>query len=215
MLDWISRNSEVLNVILSAGMLVIWMTYLHVFVSSYRRQTRPGILINMGAGEGIESRCLVSNMSSGPIYLLSIALDLEMPEGRLRCPVTELDGMEEWEMPSEINFWTRQGPLDSGSVRDMGPFRMLIDHVFRSQPEHWRAAHPDAWDLHRRIRVEVVAAYGSEDLPVGAARRFTILRKDGHTVLRPDWASARQIRSRRQRRAMQRGLERELAEIAP
>jgi len=97
-LDWISRNSEVLNVILSAGMLVIWMTYLHVFVSSYRRQTRPGILINMGAGEGIESRCLVSNMSSGPIYLLSIALDLEMPEGRLRCPVTELDGMEEWEI---------------------------------------------------------------------------------------------------------------------
>ncbi len=215
MLDWISRNSEVLNVVLNAGMLAIWMSYLQVFVSSYRRQTRAGILINMGSGQGADSRCLVSNMSTGPVYLQTIVLNLEMPDGKLRCPVTELDGLEEWDTPSEINLWTRQGPLDPGSVRDMGSFRVLIDHALRSQPEEWHQARADAADRLRGFEVLVVAIYGAENLPVGAVRRFTILREDGRMGLRPETAEARQIRSRRERRAIQRALEKELSDTSP
>lgn len=214
MFDWISRNSEILNVILNAGMLAIWMTYLQVFVSSYRRQTRAGILINMGSGEGIESRCLVSNMSTGPVYLQTILLDLDMPDGRLRCPVTELDGIEEWETPSEINLWTRQGPLDAGSVRDMGPFRVLIDHALRSQPQDWQEAHADAWERLRGFEVRVMAIYAAEDLPVGAERSFRIRRSGGQIALCPEAAAARQIRSRRERRAMQRALEGEVSDMS-
>ncbi|MFZ3584825.1 hypothetical protein ACOI1H_22120 [Loktanella sp. DJP18] len=77
MMDWLSTHSDALQVLLSAIMVVIWVAYLQVFLLSFQRQQRPDILINMGAGIGLKTRCFVSNLSLEPIYLLEVIVEVE------------------------------------------------------------------------------------------------------------------------------------------
>jgi hypothetical protein len=209
MLDWIARNHQIITTLTSVGMLFVWIAYLQVFVGSYRRQTRPKILINLGSGSGLDSRCLVSNMSSDAIYIQSIIIELETPDARISCPVTEMDGIEDWQEPSDLNLWTRQGPLQAGQVRDMGSLRPMLNHVLRSQSRSDGDLGSDAWEQLIAFEVKIIAAYGSEDLLVGAKRRFNINHSDGNVVLRPQTIGAEQIRSRRERKSIERMLEEE------
>ena len=87
-------------------MLLVWIAFLQVFVSSYRRQKRPNILIHRGAGSELEARCLISNMSAEPIYIESLIATVETVDGRWSCPVTEAD-----EGRSDLTLATRQGPM--------------------------------------------------------------------------------------------------------
>jgi hypothetical protein len=82
MLDWISEHHRVLSVLTNIGMLFVWIVYLQLFLSSYKRQTRPKILINVGAGRSIDARCLLSNMSSEAIYVESLIATLETEKDR-------------------------------------------------------------------------------------------------------------------------------------
>ena len=78
MLTWIAENTEVLNLAANVAMVVIWLAYLHVFLRSFRRQTRPKIVINLAAGSTLDAACFISNMSSEPIYVESIVAKLEV-----------------------------------------------------------------------------------------------------------------------------------------
>lgn len=90
MWNWIASNHQVISALANIAMLLVWIAYLQVFVSSYRRQKRSNILINRGAGSGLEARCLISNMSAEAIYIESLIATAETPEERWSCPVTEL-----------------------------------------------------------------------------------------------------------------------------
>ena len=210
MLNWIVAHAQIIGAMINLGMLCVWIVYLHVFVSNYRRQLRAKILINLGAGQGLEARCLVSNMSSDAIYLQSIIIDLELPGYRKSRPVTELEGLEEWESPSELNLWTRQGPLTAGQVRDMGSFRGMLAHALGQDPAAPGGADNELCAQIEAFEVTIIAVYGSEDLPVGARRRFQIQQDREGTRLRPQTGEAQQIRSRSERRAMKKRLEEEL-----
>ena len=74
MVEWISENSDLINAVSSAAMLLVWVAYLQVFLHSYRRQLRPKIVVNRAAGTALESSCFVSNMSSESIYTLNALL---------------------------------------------------------------------------------------------------------------------------------------------
>lgn len=210
MLDWITRNHQIIGSVINLGMLVVWIVYLQVFVSNYRRQTRAHILINLGSGSGLDARCLVSNMSSEPIYIQSIIIEWDMPDSYHSRPVTELDGVEEWDEPSDLDLWTRQGPLGAGQIRDMGAFRAMLEHALSGRSDAGEDPGADAWDDLVAFEVKIIAVYGSEDLPVGAKRRFDILRKHGTTTLSPQTVGAQQIRSRGERRAIKSALDREV-----
>jgi hypothetical protein len=199
MIDWISRNHQIVSIALNFAMLLVWIAYLQVFVSSYWRQTRAHILLTMGSGSTLSSRCLVGNMSSAAIYVHSIVLDLELANRRVTCAVTDPDGLEEWQEPTELGLWTRQGPLQPGCVRDMGAFDTMLGHALRSEAggDSPDAAVPGSL---RGFSVRIIASYASEDLPVAAERSFEVVRSDAALRLRPSAAQARQIRSRRQRR---------------
>ena len=56
MLHLITQNSDFIQVVLNALMVVIWVIYLRIFLVSYRRQVRAEILINLGSGTGRHSR---------------------------------------------------------------------------------------------------------------------------------------------------------------
>lgn len=197
-MDWIAANSELLNVAANVGMLVVWVTYLQVFLAGYNRQKKAKILINLGGGVGLQAHCLVTNMSAEPVYIHTLTAHLRFPSGSISAPVTELGEAEKWLEPSELNLWTRQGPLESGRVRDMGTMQSIIDHVRHQSPtskSFWQE-NPEA------IRLRIVAEYGSEDLLVGAERDFDLKLKGGEVHLRPQTLTAVQIRSPGERRQM-------------
>ena len=91
-MSWIAENHQLIAALTSIGMLVVWITYLQLFLASYRRQRKATILIRLGQGGGLDAHCLVTNMSAEPIYLHTLVAQLDGPDGPLACPITEFDG---------------------------------------------------------------------------------------------------------------------------
>ncbi|WP_353641459.1 hypothetical protein [Mesorhizobium sp. WSM2239] len=117
MLQWIADNRELITALTGFGTLLVWVIYLQIFISNYRRQVRATLLIARGPGEGLEARCFLSNMSSG--YLQSVLVKIETAAKTLICPVTDMLDLE-GEVPADSRLRTRQGPLASGETRDIG-----------------------------------------------------------------------------------------------
>ena len=59
-MNWIAEHSDLINVLSNIGMLVVWITYLQVFLAGYKRQRKATILINRGGGKGFGAHCLVT-----------------------------------------------------------------------------------------------------------------------------------------------------------
>lgn len=210
MLTWLSENGDAVNVVINVAMLLVWIAYLQVFVSSYRRQRQANILISVGSGSGLDARCLISNLSQGAIYIRTLLLDLTTTEGTSTHSVTEIEDLEEWKGPTDLNLWTRQGPLNPGSVRDMGTFRAMLDHAIRAgRAPTEQAATPDT-DAIEEVRVTVIAHYGPEDLMVAAEQSYTLTHRNGSTWLSPQTVTPRQIRSRGERKRLRARLEQEV-----
>jgi hypothetical protein len=181
-------------------MLLVWIAYLQVFVSSYRRQKRSNILINRGAGSGLEARCLLSNMSAEAIYIESIIASAETTKGRWRYPVTEL-----LEGRSDLDLKTRQGPLQAGRFVDIGSFQSLIEPVFQRG-----VGAPDDLENLVAFEIKVIAVHGSEDLLAGATRRFDVMRRQDRLRLSGHTVGTHQIRSRRERERLRDDVEADL-----
>ena len=198
-MDWIAQHREVITALTGLGTLMVWVIYLQVFVSSYRRQLRATLLITRGAGHGLEARCFLSNMSSGPVYVQSVLVTLGTPDATFVLPVTDMDHPNS-EAPADPRERTRQGPLASGETRDMGSFGNLIEHALRGAPTSSdKGLAPAAVQL---VTIEVVGIYGSEDLPIGARRCFLVVEENGRLRIRGEVLQTEQIRGRRQRRRL-------------
>jgi hypothetical protein len=197
MWNWIASNHQVISALANIAMLLVWIAYLQVFVSSYRRQKRSNIQINRGAGSGLEARCLISNMSAEAIYIESIIATIETNEGRWSCPVTEL-----LEGRSDLDLKTRQGPLQAGRFADIGSFHNLIEPALqRCSGSRGGVASDDLKNLVF-FEIKVIAVHGSEDLLAGAMRRFDLIRQQGQLLVRGHAVGTRQIRSRHDRKRL-------------
>jgi hypothetical protein len=202
MLKWISQNYQMITALTGIGTLLVWIVYLQVFVSSYRRQLRPKILITRGAGDGLEARCFISNMSSDPVYVQSIIVTLELKNESWVCPVTDLLDLEDEEAPSDPRGKTRQGPLRSADLNDIGSFLSLVRHVLRQRQGRNADLSTANLEWLRAIKIEVLGVYGSEGLLIGARRRFFFVVEDSNLRLRADQLSTEQITKRGERRRL-------------
>ena len=206
MMEWLSAHSGALQVLLSGAMVMIWIAYLQVFLMNFKRQHRPDILINMGAGIGLRARCFVSNLALEPIYLLDVIVEIETENGPHRATITDRTEMtdEALRNPAEA---TNQGPLKSGDFIDIGNFETLVNRASSSD----RA--PDAQSDIRAIEITVVAATAAKWSLIGAQRKYILQRDDdGRVSLKPVTITASQITSRGGRRKLQRELEAVLAD---
>jgi hypothetical protein len=205
MFDWIREHHQTLSVIVNIGMLFVWIAYLQLFLANYKRQTRPKILINVGAGRSIDARCLVSNMSSEAIYVESLIATLETEKDRWICPVTDAQELAD-EQDHDLRSMTVQGPLKQGEVMDVGSFRDLVRHAVRESecPVPAEVEFPEGLAA---IEIQAIADFGPDDLLVGAKRRFELVREDGGWTLGHHTPHTEQIRSRRERRRVKRLLE--------
>lgn len=205
MWNWIAGNHQVISSLANIAMLFVWIAYLQVFVSSYRRQKRSNILINRGAGSGLEARCLISNMSAEAIYIESVIATAETAEGRWSLPVTEL-----LEGRSDLDLKTRQGPLQAGRFIDIGSFQKLMEPVLQKAKGQRGAVTSDGLENLVSFEIKIIAVHGSEDLLTGAVRRFDLLQRQHRLLLRGHAVGTHQIRSRRERERLRHDVEADL-----
>jgi len=212
MLAWIDQHFQALSLLVSLTTVGVWIAYLQVYVSAYRRQRRFKIMINRSHGRGLSTLCLVSNMSTESIYVQSLVATLEGENEKWECPLTDLTTIEETNTAAvaAAEMPTRQGPLAAGNVRNMGSFRSLIDHVLKHNPTNPLEPTDEVYQTLRSFEVTVLGVYASEDLMVGAKRMFDLVRINGRLELQARNVTADQIRNRRERRALTQLLEREL-----
>jgi hypothetical protein len=199
-MDWLRQNSDVLNVALNGAMLLVWVLYLQVFLSSFRRQRRAKIVISMGAGAALDARCLLSNMSEDAIYVANLIARVEAGDEGWDASFIDRRDLPDDEVGRDPTRRTRRGPLRAGDYMDAGAFRDLLGHAV---PE---GRDPEAVFAHAEgiLTVEVVALYAAEDLPVAARRRFRIWPDGDAPRLEPMDLHTEQVRSRRQRRKLAR-----------
>ncbi|SDH16369.1 hypothetical protein [Pelagibacterium luteolum] len=195
MQEWIANNSDVINALSSAAMLLVWLGYLQVFLHSYRRQIRPKIVINRAAGSTLDASCFVSNMSSDAIYIESVIVTLRSTSKRYTLAVTDLEELED-SAPADPRQRTLQGPLGSGDYTSIGTFGDLIARAERAEGTSWSDPENEAVLLD----VTVIADHASEELLIGAQRRFGAEAKAGTWYVQAMTGKTQQIRSRRARK---------------
>lgn len=197
MWSWINEHTQFLNLVVNVGMLVVWITYLQLLLNNYRRQREPAILITRGAGRGIRSRCLITNMSQEPVYVTSLIATLITDDGSADVALTDMHDDLPDDLGTDPRSAMRQGSLQTGQYLDIGHFEDVIIQLVETtnliqDPQ-----------LVREIDLTVVALYGSDRVPVGAKRLFSIDRSDPqHPKITPLTVSTNQHTSRRQRREL-------------
>lgn len=199
-MQWIADHSQLISALTGVGTLLVWVIYLQVFVSSYRRQLRATLLITRGPGDGLAARCFVTNMSSGPVYVQSVIVALETPSGTVIMPATETQDAEQQAYSRPLER-TRQGPLQPAAIRDIGSFEHLMSPAL-----HQAADRPETVQA---VTIVVLGVYGTEDLPIGARRRFVVTPSGARLRLHGATLGTEQIRKKSERRKLLADLQRD------
>lgn len=195
-MEWLLANAAVLQLATSAITALVWIVYLQTFLGGYRRQQRSMILITSGAGRGMNSHCLVTNLGLEPISILSIRIDVRDGQSEASAVVPD---RYELMIPegNEDASATNQGPMSGGTMRDIGRFSTLLD---RAATENEDIASMD--DI-LSVEITIVAANASSI--TGAVRRFE--RTAANACFRAASVETRQLRSRGDRQQLHAVLE--------
>lgn len=231
MMEWIANHSKTISAIASIGSFFIWLVYAQLLYHNFRRQRRPRVLINRGKSKGIDSLCIVSNMSAESIFIEHIIARLETNHGSLLMDVTEFersyregderrknaqDGEDEQSANEaasssewRISDTTRQGPLGSGDFLHIGTFAEVIERMARCNDialdGHWPRNEQLKFE---RLTLRIIGIYGSEDHPIGVERAFRLHDADGECALVPERWDSNRLSSPRQRRKLRSLLDR-------
>ncbi len=202
---WLSDNSAVIGVLLSLLMLIVWAAYLQLILFQFRATRRSSILITRAAGRGMRSRCLITNMSTLPIYVTSLIGKLHIAGREIELPLTDLQELPE-DLGKDPRSSMAQGSLNTGEYMNIGHFDDIIRRMLEANDEtEIQATEVD------RIELTVAAFHGWEDLPVGAVRRFRIqVRSDEVAKVQPIGLATEQISRRHHRRQLWKMLENHL-----
>lgn len=189
MWSWLSSNSDAMNVILNAAMLLVWLAYFQLLYVTFRKQNQSNILINRGAGEDLESRCIVANMSAGPIYVQAIKVELRAGERSFSRVVSDTQKLQQGQSARMAVEETAQGPLPQGDLIDIGTYSRLAEMVMETAGEDG----PISIDDVEELTVTVFAVYALHNDLVGATRSFRIDRQGSSASLVPTALMARQL----------------------
>lgn len=212
MWSWTQGNATVFSALTSMGMLVIWGIYLQLLFHNFRMQRRPQVIINHGYGRGLDSRCIISNMSQKAVFIDTVVVEVVTENRSCKSDVTDTIDSASESGARELRQATRQGPLGSGEYMDAGRFRAMLASVAK---EHGLGFQGDGGagqkEKLKELEVQLVLIFGTESRPVGARRRFRAdYNEDGELALAPETIGTQQLSKRRQRlrvRKWQRELE--------
>ncbi|MCK9797065.1 hypothetical protein M1B34_04735 [Pseudomonas sp. MAFF 302030] len=207
LVEWLREYKDPLTLLVSVGTLVVWILYAQLLLNNYQRQRRPRIIINRGAGKGIGSLCLISNMSAEPIFINQIVLRLNTSQGPLCCDVTDIREESKGEIEQDLILHkaTRQGPLRTGDFTHIGTFATLIQRLALLHDIPMQGHLPDAAWRFLDLEIRVIAFYGSDKHAIGARRTFNLGEAaEGGCQLFAQSRESQQYNSRWQRRQVRR-----------
>ncbi|MFP4237776.1 hypothetical protein [Rhodosalinus sp.] len=188
MLDWIAGNAKVLELGVALVTLFVWVGYLHIFLMSFLRQRTPVVLITTGASHDEQARCLITNMSSEPIYLLDVIADVRAGDERYSALVTERDELSFGDVTRPVER-TNLGPLQGGAFLDIGSIAEVLHRVER------RSGLKDALARAEELTLTAAFASGRASRIVAACRAYRVNRTaDGSLSFVADRLMARQLR---------------------
>ncbi|WP_404377624.1 hypothetical protein [Vreelandella aquamarina] len=194
-MQWLNDNAQAISAVTSICTLIVWVFYAQLLYNGYVRQRRPRIIVNRGKGVGTDALCLISNMSSEAIYIQHLVAVLYTRDGTYELDVVEYQ--QQSGDDAEECYRTHQGPLASGDYLHIQSFGAIVQQLMH----HWQL---DEQTLHRQtpeLEIRVIAIYGSEDMPVGASRRFALdLAADPLHQLTPLKVDTQRMNSRRDRK---------------
>ncbi|WNK19038.1 hypothetical protein P1P91_09100 [Halomonas piscis] len=169
-MDWLNENGQAISAITSVVTVFVWIFYAQLLYDGYARQRRPRIIVNRGKGVGLEALCLISNMSTEPIYVQHLIAVLCTRDKSYSLDVVEYQ--QEGDEEAQGDYRTQQGPLASGDYLHIQSFDLILHQLAR----YWELDDDilDQEDL--KLSIRVVAIYGSEDMPTGAWRSFRVNR---------------------------------------
>ncbi|WFP62148.1 hypothetical protein [Mesorhizobium sp. WSM4904] len=172
---WLASKAPLISAFASIGMLVIWSIYLHIFWRSHQRRRTPKLLINWGEGRELSARCFVTNMSEGAVFIQSVMVDLGAPLGRHRIFISDAEDLRNSKRPSGWKYTTRQGPLGTGELIDMGSFEGILDYALHEETGDENFGGASLSQKIHQFEITIIGMYGSEDTLIGASRRFEIV----------------------------------------
>lgn len=205
-MDWINENANGISAIASILTLGVWVFYAQLLYNGYIRQRRPRIILNRGAGEGLNAMCLISNMSSEAVYVQYLVAVLHIGEQSFSLELTEYKKSSCDDEYHDNYYATHQGPLLSGGYLHAHSFNDILTQI----RDHWHLEQQQLEDPETPVALEikVIAIYGSEDSPIGATRCFKI-NMNGSLAqqLIPESMDTVRLNSRRQRQQVKRWIE--------
>jgi hypothetical protein len=209
MIDWLMKNQQLVSLLISLSTLLVWMFYAHLLLRNFRRQRQPSLLINRGAGKGLGSLCIISNMSAEPMFINQLVVSVVTSRGPLEVDITDIrQSMEDDVSPDlAIHQTTHQGPLSSGDFIHVGTFQGMLRRVAELNGIQLQGHQPVGdWQFHC-MEIRAVAFYGPERHPLGVLRRFKLGDlTDPECRLVPESPFTHQLTSWRDRRRVRRWL---------
>ncbi len=202
-MQWLAQHSAALSVVLNAAMLVVWISYLNIFLFSFLRQRRQLITITQGAGVALNAKCFASNLSLEPICIVEVVIDLVVGGEQCQAVVTDRTLMNDQELqdPREA---TNQDPLQSGHHSSIGEFGDLIRRGLSAG--ECKGSIEDVSD----VTITVVAATRAKGAVTGARRAFVIEGTGDDRILHGRTLMADQITGRAARHKLRRDVEKRL-----
>lgn len=212
-MEWLTHYSKALTAATSVLTLFVWFFYAQILYRNFARTRRPRIIINRGQGNDLSSLCLISNMSSEPIFLEHIITTLHTSKGRFTEDMIDFEGEHDSdnddEQKSDGGNNSSQGPMLSGSYSHIGSFSSIVSRICGMHGISLNGNCPTDDTQLQQLDIRVIAIYGSEDDPIGASRRFSLTTDDdGHCTLTPVSVDTKRYANRYQRWRVRRWIRR-------
>ena len=187
MSGWASESYAIANLVVSILMLAVWGVYLELFWRSYRRRLRPKLVISRGAGSGIGAYCLISNLSSEPVFIEGIIIRLLAAGERTSIAITDLAKFK-MTGPKQQEPSPGEGPMKPGDYMVIGRFSALVDAASAAADRELRSP----WVAE----IWVIADYSCDGRVIYSRRRFTVRTERDERVLAPERLETEIVRSR-------------------
>ncbi len=168
------------------------------------------LVINHGEGRTLDAHCLVTNMSREPVHIQSVVAKVITENHIYTAYITDAEDIRQSGIDTGWQRLTRQGPLQPGTMTDMGTFDCIIEYAETNAIEAGERFTGKLDAVAENIEITILGIYGSEDLLIGATRKFGLAKSDSGSAIRASEALTRQITRRRERRKLLKELNEQL-----
>lgn len=225
-MGWLSQYSAAVSALVSVATVFVWLFYAQILYRNYARVRRPRVIINRGGGSGLAAHCLISNMSSEPIFVSHVIAILRTAKGEFaanvidrtlaerppaaretRRPLHDSSACAGASSGKEHNLANRQGPMNPGEYYPVGTFEQIIAAIGHDRGVNFDPPARAALMDFKELEIRLVAIYGSEDDAIGASRTFTFVTDtEARCCLKPLRIDTHRYANRLQRRRVARWI---------